>query len=338
MAFLWRSPGTRCGPQPRNRSTLLSSQDGAPRKVGQPAARDRLSGPADLVYAPCERQTIWEGSHRADDAAGRCLPNPGCGSGGAHLAIRLRGAVMSLAVLPALWAASALAADLSADEVRARIEAAGGRCSPISPIWISPAWQLAGIDFQGADLRGTVLKGANLEGADLSDANLDLVILRDANLKGATLPGASAFRRCSRAAISRARTCPAPRSSPSSARRTSRVRPSRRQPRRRHDEPVDGAAARPSDQGEPRRRQPRRSDAVALHRRVRRFHGRQSRRRGPVALRAGRGGLHRRRHHRRAISPWPTSGARASMVSPAAIRRSVWTECRRARRWYPGAA
>src|SRR5687768_4570806 len=69
MAFLWQI-ARQALQHDRPGRPLLGSQEGAPRRVVQPAARDRLSGPADLVYAPCERQTIWEGSHETTMPSG----------------------------------------------------------------------------------------------------------------------------------------------------------------------------------------------------------------------------------------------------------------------------
>src|SRR5262245_5285999 len=100
---------------------------------------------------------------------------------------------VALVLLGATWSAATSSAELSADDVRMRIEAAGRAPPDLADLDLT-GLDLAAVDFKGADLRGSVLKGANLAGADLSDAKLDLVILRDANLTGARLAGASGFQ------------------------------------------------------------------------------------------------------------------------------------------------
>ena len=74
---------------------------------------------------------------------------------------RLCNVALSVALLGAAWPAAAPGAERSADEVRARIEAASHAPPDLADLDLT-GLDLAGVDFQGADLRGSVLKGANL--------------------------------------------------------------------------------------------------------------------------------------------------------------------------------
>ena len=88
---------------------------------------------------------------------------------------------------------AAVAADLSADEVRALLASHAGAAAPDLSNRNLAGLDLSGVDFKGANLTGANLKKANLAGADLSNAVIDLAILRGANLRGAKLRDAKAF-------------------------------------------------------------------------------------------------------------------------------------------------
>ena len=117
-----------------------------------------------------------------------------------------------------LLAAPSLAAELSRQEVEARLSAAAGASPNFSSMDLA-GLDLSGLDFKagnlrgvnlqdsnlsGANLHGVELHGANLSGADLTGAVLDVAILRGADLSGAKLHRASAHSapragRCARA-------------------------------------------------------------------------------------------------------------------------------------------
>jgi len=93
-------------------------------------------------------------------------------------------------------AASALAADLSADEVRAIVAQASAGTPPDLSHRSLQRLDLSGLDFKranlaGADLYGAKLVDANLSGANLSGATLNLAWIMRANFTDANLSGAS---------------------------------------------------------------------------------------------------------------------------------------------------
>ena len=96
----------------------------------------------------------------------------------------------------AVLASYAVAADLTADQVRAILaETAPGRSADFSGRSLDNL-DLSGLDLRGANLAGAnlfgaKLDGADLTGADLSHANLNLAWIMRANFSRADLAGAS---------------------------------------------------------------------------------------------------------------------------------------------------
>ena len=71
-------------------------------------------------------------------------------------------AALGLALLAAGWPVAGLGAELTADEVRARITTADGRPDLVD--LDLTGLNLAGVDFRGADLRGSEAQAGRLGG------------------------------------------------------------------------------------------------------------------------------------------------------------------------------
>lgn len=76
-------------------------------------------------------------------------------------------------------------AQLTRDEVAARLDAAQGGPADFTRTWLN------GLDLSGLDFSGAILRAATLNGTDLSGATLDGAILSQAWMIGADLTGAS---------------------------------------------------------------------------------------------------------------------------------------------------
>src|SRR6185437_11176356 len=159
-----RAPGPVAQGHCRRQRQYVATE-GAPAGIARRRARGRGAGRADPARP----------RHRGDKAGRRHLARRhGAARRNGVTAMRWLSAGLLMALL-ALAAAGARAAEMTAEQVRAAVAAAG----PGHPV------DLAGKNLEDLDLSGLDLEGANLTGADFHGAKLV-----DANLAHADLTGA----------------------------------------------------------------------------------------------------------------------------------------------------